>query len=518
MYNILVIDDAMSERNREEIYDFILKTKFEYTKIINDLSELKNCLDYIKFDCIILDNNLDIGENKSKILNVIEDYDLPIIIVSNTRRFDTSDWDLHNVIDCISLKPFFQLKSLLELTCGNELQSTIEETVKLVLSQTEMQINKAIYKARRYYNNVCENRLTICHISDLQFGDPSANQIDLVNFFAKLETFINGRPIRPDLIVITGDIVYSGYKNQFDLAKDAISKFMNKIYGGEKENRILIVPGNHDFNYNCYIVDENKENYELSKKSLYNFAEISSKLENININKMKKLTITPNDFEKFEGSDICLHDFSKFAYELTKDERYFSNDFFIRKKTLLNKGFEIVGINNTYKFFRTENDKIRYDFDYNKVAGNINNSKQRSIIVGHATPDALGFNQACVNKRYRCNKNYDQECAEDGCQKWGTTERIMTELNGIIYLHGHGHFSDYKLSKDKAKLFISAGSPSGINKIEKTFNIIEIEEDSDLINLNIVVNKCTSVGVKYCCNYKLSYNKEKKIWTEIDGK
>lgn len=515
MYKILVIDDEIKNTSREEIYDFILTGKFEFSKVNNNIVEIQKLLDCDRFDCIILDNNLDIGESKSKVLKLIKSYDLPIIIVSNTRSFDVSDWDLPNVIDCISLKPFFQLKNLLQSKHVAKLKSIIQDTVKLSLHETEMRINKAIYKSRRYSNDTYDNRLTICHISDLQFGDLHTNPLDLNSFFSKLGEFINGRPVKPDLIAITGDIVFSGYESQFNLAKDVIEKFLNRVYESEKEDKIVLVPGNHDFNYNCFIVDENKPNYKLTPESSYNFEQNKSKNENIDVDKMINLKISPKDFEKFEGSDICLYNFSKFAYEITKDQRYFNSDFFIRKKSFLNKGFEIIGINNSYKFSKIENNKVRYEFDDNKITGNINNSKNKSIIIGHATPESLGFKQTCVNKNYRCNKNYDQECAEEGCQKWGNTERVMTQLNGIIYLHGHGHFSDYKFSDDKAKVFISAGSPSGINKTEKTVNVIEIEENSDTINLKIIVNECTSVRIKHRCNYNLSYDKKEKVWSEV---
>ncbi len=86
----------------------------------------------------------------------------------------------------------------------------------------------------------------LLHLSDIHF---------------KAETAWNARPIlreltysigkevaagrKPDLVVITGDIAWSGKQAEYKMAREWLDKLWPML-GGLEKDRLLLVPGNHD--------------------------------------------------------------------------------------------------------------------------------------------------------------------------------------------------------------------------------------------------------------------------------
>jgi len=84
--------------------------------------------------------------------------------------------------------------------------------------------------------------MIIAHLSDLHFGMPEYVEELGDNVLKKI------KEIRPELIVITGDITNCGYLEDYEKAK----KFIDLLEGKRK----LIVPGNHDARNAGYLLFE----------------------------------------------------------------------------------------------------------------------------------------------------------------------------------------------------------------------------------------------------------------------
>jgi len=82
----------------------------------------------------------------------------------------------------------------------------------------------------------------IAHLSDLHFGMPEYVEELGDNVLKKI------KEIRPELIVITGDITNCGYLEDYERAK----KFIDSL----ESERKLIVPGNHDVRNAGYLLFE----------------------------------------------------------------------------------------------------------------------------------------------------------------------------------------------------------------------------------------------------------------------
>ncbi len=108
-----------------------------------------------------------------------------------------------------------------------------------------------------------EQTLKICHISDLHCGKKSFHEsinpntrhslgspvVGLKNFLTNLE------PIdKPDFLVITGDLTFRASQEEFNQAFKCIGSLVNtdclKNHDDCLENRVIIVPGNHDIVWN----------------------------------------------------------------------------------------------------------------------------------------------------------------------------------------------------------------------------------------------------------------------------
>ncbi len=84
--------------------------------------------------------------------------------------------------------------------------------------------------------------MIIAHLSDLHFGMPEYVKELGDNVLKKI------KEIKPELIVITGDITNSGYLEDYEEAKEFIDSL--------ESERKLIVPGNHDARNAGYLLFE----------------------------------------------------------------------------------------------------------------------------------------------------------------------------------------------------------------------------------------------------------------------
>lgn len=87
-------------------------------------------------------------------------------------------------------------------------------------------------------------KISILHLSDLHFKETNVAQDIVLDTLVKtIEESVNPK-YKINVIIITGDIAYSGKRKEYLNAKDTIDKIARicKI----KNNRIFIVPGNHD--------------------------------------------------------------------------------------------------------------------------------------------------------------------------------------------------------------------------------------------------------------------------------
>lgn len=494
MYKLLIIDDEIEER--KIMYKTIYGDFFELTQISNDKTEIVDTLKKRLFDGIVLDSTLKSGMVDIKVKQCIENFEGPVILVSDKREFDDSDRDDEQICDCISLRPILNCMEELVNEKNEQKRERILSIKDGIVKDIQNRTRALINKKCGYSDKEKNKKLSICHIADLQFGDPAASVFDLELFFTRLTTYLRDREPKPDLIVIAGDIVFSGKKSEYEIAENNIKTFLKVLYGEEYYKHLLLVPGNHDYDYSTCLIDDNTS--EQSNEEI---------VDN---------TLTPKNFLRFSAPDSANYYFCKFAYHLTRNTSYWEIPLKIENNQLMPYGYRTLGISNAsqYQALDKENKKKRYLFetkglDVEQATARI---QPPTIVVGHISPRDLGYKDVCNATGIRCNKNYEKQCQEDEqCKKWVTSKLFMDAYNAVIYLYGHKHFASCEITEDRKQLFIAAGTPSGL-KNEMTFNIIEIEDGADVDKLTLIVNDVGSEKISMVQCEKYTYNKMDKTW------
>jgi UDP-2,3-diacylglucosamine pyrophosphatase LpxH len=119
--------------------------------------------------------------------------------------------------------------TLIVLTSGTEMRSPSKVRVFDVMTALETE------DGLNFRGCSMDNQICILHISDLHFGAEDTDKVEAVIRIAEQEQY------KPNIACITGDTVNFPWKNYFHKARNFINRLKPLC-----ENRIHIVPGNHD--------------------------------------------------------------------------------------------------------------------------------------------------------------------------------------------------------------------------------------------------------------------------------
>lgn len=158
--------------------------------------------------------------------------------------------------------------------------------------------------------------INILHISDLHYCEKNKNDIKLVlkAMFDDVRLLIESENITPDIIVFSGDLVFSGdIFEDFNSASDALFKPLFQLTGLSKD-QLVLAPGNHEVERNKIIdyVDNGIKATLSSNKKLNSYLDdwtknstVNNRLANFN-NYVKE---NNSKFMSLEGSLCWTHKF-----------------------------------------------------------------------------------------------------------------------------------------------------------------------------------------------------------------
>jgi predicted MPP superfamily phosphohydrolase len=113
-------------------------------------------------------------------------------------------------------------------------------------------------------------KLTLLHLSDLHIRDDEEEKTDRSVVLGPLLDRLKKdrkKGLRPELVLITGDIAFQGIKAEYDLALPFLKDLL-KVLGLDDE-RLYLVPGNHDVYHEAYRpgdIPSYKENRDLNNE------------------------------------------------------------------------------------------------------------------------------------------------------------------------------------------------------------------------------------------------------------
>lgn len=488
MFKILIIDDT---EKRNDVYKSIFNSSrnMEHKLLIaNELEDIEHIVKTEYYDIVLIDHNLDDGPKLDKVAPLIDKCGLPMIVISETRNFNYSDYDNRLYRDCIELDSLFNL-----FYKAKENESTYElEYSKAANSFCSRIISNIIKHHGSHGTGSKDKYFVICHLSDfhLRVEDTTAEFVNSI--ITAMIAFLNRRTPKPDLYAFSGDVGKTGYGSDY---KSGIYNDIKKelLDNTHIPDRVIMVPGNHDIDISLSLPDIIKDSV---KCKLHGGEEIEIIISDGSNSITKK--ITPDLFEEFKPNDNYKNEFVKFVYNFTGDNQYLIPNFYVENRCFRKKGFNVFGVSNAERY-RTiesyfENDVKsykKYQFDTDLSGKSVGQVGLPSICLGHASPYSLGLISKCRTNEKRCGEYKKLMCSDPRnqskiCHKSSSFINALQARNAIIYLYGHDHNSSTTISDDGKMLYIGSTAIDGTNPFNIGFNLISIETKNSVVTASIV--------------------------------
>ena len=285
------------------------------------------------------------------------------------------------------------------------------------------------------------NSITWLHLSDLHCGSPNGSDRKVV-----IESLMRDlkrcgeRSLKPDFIVITGDIAYNGKTKDYILALEFLDLLLEST--GISKDRLFLVPGNHDVDWNK-IPEAAKESNLIDRRTT------------------QKIW---NDKDSRKLHMKRLGGYSAFV------RRYFNNQNSIYKKdcctycnvfTVNNHRVALIGLNSAWTSgnFRV-NDKVK---------------DKGALVVGEgqireALPEIEGakIKIAMIHHPLSYLQDFDQKDVKQ-----------LLNTNCHFLLHGHLHESEFeRVDTLKGKLIvIPSGAVYQGRELVNSYNYVTIDAE-----------------------------------------
>ncbi len=462
IFKVLVIDD---EESRNNTYNDVLSNKFD-VKIINDISDITK-KEVMQFDLLVIDICLSKNVDTFTAFKILDEYKLtlPTVLVSG-------EWVKENGEPNEFILQVPNYKNVIKVVSWNEFNK--EGSNKRISEE----IFYEFCKNRNIAMGNDSDKSIILHLSDLQFGGDSAGTA--YNDNSRIVKFLHEQSISPDFIVITGDIADKGAKDEFSSAIQWIEQLAKELWNIDGElqynerQKIIIVPGNHDYDISVCASDLYRFKFGESDKDA--FDRIGEPID-------------------FKHQKLGFSNFIDFACSLTKEDRWFRyldksinhNDRFV------NFGINFIEFNSVYKI-TSRSCENRFDEFY----CNLTNYSDRELKCNYKRFEDV------INILIMHNPPEDyRKSTRSGEMSWNIFQTLVqdNEINLCLYGHTHDLKYAYELKDnggDYCKKLICVPAPtvrlaaaSRTEDANRGFNVIELQKKD---------GKCKEIIVK---NYEI---------------
>lgn len=450
VFKALVIDDG-AERN--STYHKVLDSKFD-TDIENDISVIDKKR-IRQYDLLIIDVCLSAHVRGLTAFKLMDDYKIttPTVLISG-------EWIKDNKEPNEDILMVPKYKNVIKLISWNT----------FIKKDNEEKIAEEIYydfcRACNISTAIRKEKCTVLHLSDLQFGGNESG--GAYNDNKRLANFLKKEDIIPDIIVITGDIADKGKKGEFVQAKLWIEDLIRDLWdikgliSDEDRRRILLVPGNHDYDIS------------ISAADVFSFRFGSDEKDNF----------VKNDGDKvvFAHQKLGFKNYYDFAFELTGDSSWknYEHRAIQIYDHFLNLGLCFVLFNSVYNI-NCRNCENKHDEFYCNLSelseedlkhDPLINDEIVNILIMHNPPEDYHQKTSAGEK----SKNILQTLVEDN------------QINMCLYGHSHDDvvphiWSDNGGSFCENMICVSAptyrlAAASRTEDAMRGFNVIEMKNES----------------------------------------
>ena len=319
---------------------------------------------------------------------------------------------------------------------------------------------------------------TILHISDLHRtgGGPISNDELLSGLVADFERGAREEPsiVRPDAIIVSGDLIEGlslgsdeypdGLRLQYKQASELIESLCEEFLASDR-SRVVIVPGNHDVDWNCARESLVEEPDSASPRSLITELETTYRWSwrDLLTYRIADVELYERRFNFFNEMYTEFYQNAQLSFPVVPDKDW--NLFNLDDGNILVSAFNSCVINDCFSD------------------------------IGHISPSALA---ACHLEMRRVGK---QGCLPIAVWHHGVggppltsdyidpvTVKLMIDKGFRLGLHGHKHDSTYSpadliVSTKETMAVIGAGSlsaglqalPHGVNR---RYNVVQIDQEN----------------------------------------
>lgn len=459
LFKVLVIDD---ESTRNKTYEEVLSNKFDI-EIINDINNITK-KKVMQFDLLVIDICLSKNVESFTAFKILDEYKLtlPTVLVSG-------EWIKENGEPNEFILRVPNYKNVIKVVSWNEFNK--EGSNKRISEE----IFYEFCKNRNIAMGNNSDKSVILHLSDLQFGGELAGTA--CNDNSRIVNFLYEKSISPDFIVITGDIADKGKKEEFEAAIIWIEQLAKELWNIEGElqyqdrQRIIIVPGNHDYDIS------------VAASDLYKFVFGSN-----NKDEFEKITLPI----EFKHQKLGFSNFINFACNLTGEDKWFryldkgikTNDRFI------NFGINFFELNSVYKI-TSRNCENRFDGFY----CDLSNYSDAELKCSKKNVDGI------INILIMHNPPEDfRKSTPSGEKSWNIFQTLVQDnkINLCLYGHTHDFKYAYQLKDnggDYCKKMVCVSAPtvrlaaaSRTEDASRGFNIIEMQKSDSKYKKIVIKN------------------------------
>lgn len=305
--------------------------------------------------------------------------------------------------------------------------------------------------------------ISILQISDLEFGNPEQeDNIDakarmIIREVRKTLKKLDIQTEKVDFICVCGDVGYYGEKEEYTRAKQWLKTLGEQLLLNSNFENMLIVPGNHDYNYSS------------AAGSFYKTERYVEDEEN-------KIRYVDRKPAKLEYHEQAMYNFAKFVYELTGDSSYLINPY----KPIIKRMYENYGLDfillNPIKIGK--NKKFKYGIsgkEWDFLLSNFmdEESQERcNIVLSHLEATQYNLKDYTSDSLYKDMRN------------------VINELGIKGWLYGHSHDERYVTTKELGKrdVFVSRTSSLMLKNSQHCegatngFTVIKLYRENGLVN------------------------------------
>lgn len=478
-YKLMIIDDDIS--SREEVYKAVFASSEFELIIVRSPTHLDDIIETTPVDAYMVDVFLENG-------SWVEVNDAGHLFAERFHRLPRAapvflisvSWENNKMIPKLNMINQCRGVEVLRYLTWDEFTRASKKPIPnmdLAALRAKVLYDLAIWHEKSTFHVNDDESIRILILSDLQYGDPHTSTYSVLDE-QWIGRALNQDSLLPHLVVLAGDIAYSGDPHEYQLARLTLDNNLFQFMWGKGQaekmrDRIIVVPGNHDVNL------------RFSACNLFNWERNEKKWTKRTLPSIGGSTPAPTQSES--ECDYSLEPFLKFAHGITGSKAWEVHN----KSSHVDRRFEQTGLRfhlfNSVSEMHTQN-PTNADFSSKAIS-----SMSRSL--GNNDKPEDFFNIAISHHGIQIGNTKSVQMKD-----WETIGRQYFKKEEIrLWTFGHYHKAAFNLIEDgrlglvqtpTLKIRPNESAPRGFTLVEL------IRSTKKVTNVNVHFYELGEIGIQ----------------------